>query len=71
MFPVESVGATVIEVPDTVTLRKWKTWVSEVGAGAEPHALPLRLVGDQPMAYASKVLHVPIGSRVAPPPPVT
>ena len=69
--PDESVGVTVIEVPLTVTFKKWKTWLSEVGAVAEPHALPASLVGDQPTAYASKVLQVPIGSSVPPPPPVT
>ena len=47
--PSSSVGATVTVVPATVTLRKWKTCVADVGMGALPHFDPFSLVGDQPM----------------------
>jgi hypothetical protein len=47
--PSSSVGATVTDVPDTVTFKKWKTLLAEVGAVAAPHFVPLSDVGDQPM----------------------
>jgi hypothetical protein len=47
---VESVGVTVTEEPETVTFRKWKSWLLDVGSGAMPHLVPLALVSDQPIA---------------------
>jgi hypothetical protein len=41
VLPSESVGATVTVVPFTVTRRKWKTRVRELGLGALPQELPL------------------------------
>ena len=46
--PSSSVGATVTDVPETVTLMKWNTCVAEVGTGAPPHLVPFSFVGDQP-----------------------
>jgi hypothetical protein len=46
--PVSSVGVTVTVLPFTVTRRKWKTWLAEVGFGALPHLLPVPLDGLQP-----------------------
>jgi len=42
-----------------------------VGTGAEPHLDPVLEVLDQPIPYTSLLLQLlPIGSRLAPPPPV-
>ena len=69
--PSSSVGSTVTVVPETVTLRKWKTCVADVGVAAAPQLVPVSLVGDQPSPNASNAWHGPIGASVAPPPPVT
>src|SRR3954454_24524880 len=48
--PRESVGVTVTVLPATVTFRKWYSWEPLVGLVAAPHALPVCLLSDQPMA---------------------
>ena len=60
-------------LPFTVTSRKWKTCVTEVGVEALPHLLPVPVDGLQPIPYASVGAQPapPIFASAAPPPPVT
>jgi hypothetical protein len=71
--PAALVGLTVTLLPFTVTSRKWYTWVAEVGMGARPHLLPVRVDGSQPIPYASVGAQPPppILIKAPPPPPVT